>query len=458
MATTLSFLGAAGTVTGSKYLLATPAGKLMIDCGLFQGYKALRSRNWEPLPIKARDVDAVVLTHAHLDHSGYAPLLIRNGFRGTIHATTATRELCRLLLTDSAHLQEEDAAYANRHGFSRHAPALPLYTMADALHALNHFEVHAFGRSFEPLPGVRVTFSRAGHILGAASVLVEVSGAGKTKRILFSGDLGRPDDLLMQPPEPPPGADYVVVESTYGDREHPAVDVVTEMLGPIKKAIGRGGVVVAPVFAVGRAQSMQYALAQLKKRGDLPSHLPVFLDSPMAINSTALYKRFAADHRLEATQAAAMCSVAQCLRTAEQSKALAQRHGPMVILAASGMATGGRVLHHLKLYAPHARNLILLTGFQSPGTRGATLAAHEATVRIHGEDIPVRAEVVQLESASAHADAQQIEQWLQRIPHAPQRCFITHGENGPADMMRQRIERRLHWNVTVPLYLDKQSL
>jgi metallo-beta-lactamase family protein len=458
MATTLSFLGAAGTVTGSKYLLATPAGKLMIDCGLFQGYKALRSRNWEPLPVKARDVDAVVLTHAHLDHSGYAPLLIRNGFRGTIHSTTATRELCRLLLTDSAHLQEEDAAYANRHGFSRHAPALPLYTMADALQALNHFEAHAFGRSFEPLPGVRVTFSRAGHILGAASVLVEVSGAGKTKRILFSGDLGRPDDLLMQPPEPPPAADYVVVESTYGDREHPAVDVVTEMLAPIKKAIGRGGVVVAPVFAVGRAQSMQYALAQLKKRGDLPSHLPVFLDSPMAINSTALYKRFAADHRLDATQAAAMCSVAQCLRTAEQSKALAQRHGPMVILAASGMATGGRVLHHLKLYAPHARNLILLTGFQSPGTRGASLAAHEPTVRIHGEDIPVRAEVVQLESASAHADAAQIEQWLQRMPHAPKRCFITHGENGPADMMRQRIERRLHWNVAVPLYLDKHSL
>jgi metallo-beta-lactamase family protein len=454
MATTLSFLGAAGTVTGSKYLLSTPAGKLMIDCGLFQGYKALRSRNWEPLPIKARDVGAVVLTHAHLDHSGYAPLLIRNGFRGTIHSTTATRELCRLLLTDSAHLQEEDAAYANRHGFSRHAPALPLYTMADALQALNHFEAHAFGRSFEPLDGVRVSFSRAGHILGAASVLVEVDG----KSILFSGDLGRPDDLLMQAPQPPPAADYVVVESTYGDREHPAVDVVTEMLGPIKKAIARGGVVVAPVFAVGRAQAMQYALAQLKSRGDLPNHLPVFLDSPMAINSTALYKRFAADHRLDAAQSSAMCSVAQCLRTAEQSKALAQRHGPMVILAASGMATGGRVLHHLKLYAQHARNLILLTGFQSPGTRGATLAAHEKTVRIHGQDIPVRAEVVQLESASAHADAVQIEQWLKRIPHAPKRCFITHGEDGPADMMRQRVERHLHWNVTVPRYLDKVTL
>jgi metallo-beta-lactamase family protein len=454
MAIQLSFLGAAGTVTGSKYLLSTPSGKLLIDCGLFQGYKALRSRNWEALPVRARDIDAVVLTHAHLDHSGYAPLLLRNGFRGTIHSTTATRELCKLLLPDSAHLQEEDAAYANRHGFSRHAPALPLYTLADALQALAHFEAHPFGRSFEPLPGVRVTFSRAGHILGAASVRVECGD----KSILFSGDLGRPNDLLMQPPEPPPASDYVVVESTYGDREHPAVDVVQEMLGPIKRAIARGGVVVAPVFAVGRAQSMQYALSQLKARGDLPSGLPVFLDSPMAINSTGLYKKFSADHRLSAEQCAAMCGVAQYLRTADESKALARRHGPMVILAASGMATGGRVLHHLKLYAPHARNLIMLTGFQSPGTRGATLAAQAPTVRIHGQDIALRAEVVQLESASAHADAAQIEQWLGRMPQAPKRCFITHGENGPADCMRQRIERNLGWNVTVPLYLDKVSL
>jgi metallo-beta-lactamase family protein len=454
MGITLSFLGASGTVTGSKYLLTTKHGRLLIDCGLFQGYKALRSRNWELLPVRARDIDAVVLTHAHLDHSGYTPLLIRNGFRGTIHSTTATRELCKLLLPDSAHLQEEDAAYANRHGFSRHAPALPLYTMADALQALTHFEAHAFGRSFEPLPGVRVAFSRAGHILGAASVRVECGGTS----ILFSGDLGRPDDLLMQTPEPPPIADYVVVESTYGDRVHPAVDVVQEMLEPIKRTIARGGVVVAPVFAVGRAQSMQYALSQLIERGDLPSHLPIFLDSPMAINSTSIYKKFSADHRLNPAQCAAMCGVAQYLRTADQSKALAQRHGPMVILAASGMATGGRVLHHLKLYAPDGRNLIMLTGFQSPGTRGATLAEHAPTVRIHGQDITVRAEVVQLESASAHADAAQIEQWLRRIPQAPQRVFITHGEPGPADCLRQRIERNLSWNVTVPLYLDKVSL
>jgi metallo-beta-lactamase family protein len=454
MGVELSFLGAAGTVTGSKYLLTMAQGRLMVDCGLFQGYKALRSRNWEPLPLRPRDLDAVVLTHAHLDHSGYAPLLMRNGFRGTIHSTTATRELCKLLLPDSAHLQEEDASYANRHGFSRHAPALPLYTLADALQALAHFEGHAYGRVFEPLPSVRVVYSRAGHILGAASVRVECEGAS----VLFSGDLGRPDDILMQAPEPPPGADYLVVESTYGDREHPATDVLQEMLGPVKRTIARGGVVVAPVFAVGRAQAMMLALAQLKSRGDLPNHLPVFLDSPMAINSTGLYKRFAADHRLDAEQAGAMSSGAQYLRTADQSRALAQRHGPMVILAASGMATGGRVLHHLKLYAPHARNLILLTGYQSPGTRGATLAAHAPTVRIHGEDIAVRAEVVQLVSASAHADAAQIEQWLRRMPHAPRRTFITHGEDGPADCMRQRIERNLGWNVTVPRYLDKFSL
>jgi metallo-beta-lactamase family protein len=454
MAIELSFLGAAGTVTGSKYLLTTPRGRLMVDCGMFQGYKALRLRNWEPLPVRARDVDAVVLTHAHLDHSGYLPLLVRNGFRGSIHSTTATRELCRLLLPDSAHLQEEDASYANRHGYSRHAPALPLYTMADALQALTHFQAHAYGRSFEPIDGVKVSFSRAGHILGAASVRVECDGTS----VLFSGDLGRPDDILMQAPEPPPQADYVVVESTYGDRIHPAVDVLQEMLGPIQRTIARGGVVVAPVFAVGRAQSIMLALAQLKNRGELPSHLPVFLDSPMAINSSALYKKFAVEHRLDAEQAAAMTEGAHYLRTAEESRALAQRHGPMVILAASGMATGGRVLHHLKLYASHSRNLILLTGYQSPGTRGASLAAHEKTLRIHGEDIPVRAEIVQLASVSAHADAAQIAQWLQRMPSAPKRVFVTHGEDGAADSMRQRIERHLHWSVTVPRYLDKVSL
>jgi metallo-beta-lactamase family protein len=454
MGITLSFLGASGTVTGSRYLLATAHGRLMLDCGLFQGYKALRTRNWEPLPVRPRDVDAVVLTHAHLDHSGYLPLLMRNGFGGTVHSTTATRELCKLLLPDSAHLQEEDASYANRHGFSRHTPALPLYTMADALQVLTHFEAHAYGRSFVPLPGVRVIFSRAGHILGAASVRVECEGIS----ILFSGDLGRPDDMLMRPPEPPPGADYVVVESTYGDRVHPTTNVLQEMLEPIKRTIARGGVVVAPVFAVGRAQAIMLALAQLKSRGDLPSQLPVFLDSPMAINSTVLYKKFAAEHHMDAPVAQAMFSGAQYLRTADESRALSRRHGPMVILAASGMATGGRVLHHLKLYAPHARNLILLTGYQSPGTRGATLAALEPTVRIHGEDVRVRAEIVQLASASAHADAVQIEQWLRLMPHAPQRVFITHGEDKAADCMRQRIERNLGWNVTVPRYLDKVSL
>jgi metallo-beta-lactamase family protein len=454
MAVQLSFLGASGTVTGSKYLLTTSGGKLLIDCGLFQGYKALRSRNWEPLPVKAREIDAVVLTHAHLDHSGYTPLLVRNGFRGSIHSTAATRELCKLLLPDSAHLQEEDAKYANRHGFSRHSPALPLYTMADALQTLTHFEVHAYGRSFTPLPGVQVTFTRAGHILGAASVLVQVDG----KRIVFSGDIGKPNDLMMQPPEPPPASDYVVVESTYGNRIHPEVDVLTELLPPIKKAIARGGVIVVPVFAVGRAQAILLALAMLKQRGDLPSHLPMYLDSPMATSSTVLYRRFAAEHRMDSVQSAAMCETAMCVRTADQSRALAQRHGPIVILSASGMATGGRVLHHLKNYAPDARNLILLTGYQSPGTRGASLAAGEATVRIHGQDVRVRAEVVQLQGASAHADAVQIEDWLRSMQHTPRRVFVTHGEDTAADAMRQRIERKLGWQVTVPRYLDKVSL
>ena len=446
MSVNITFLGGASTVTGSKYLVRHGAQTLLVDCGLFQGYKQLRLRNWNPLPVAPSQIDAVILTHAHLDHSGYLPLLAREGYGGHVHATRGTRELCAVLLPDSGHIQEEDAAFANRHGFSKHAPALPLYTRKDALACLKLIRQHDFNHSFEPVKGWRATFFRAGHILGAASLLLEVAG----RRILFSGDLGRTDDFLMNPPDRAPTADTVVVESTYGDRTHPKEDVLAELGPALHRLAGRGGVAVVPVFAVGRAQEILHAITVLKARGDIPSRLPVFLDSPMAIHTTHLFEHFPDEHRLDARAVKAMTHCATMVNTPDESKALARRHGPMVILAASGMATGGRVLHHLALYAGDHRNMIVLTGFQSPGTRGATLASGAPSVRIHGKDVSVSAEVVQLQSASAHADAPQLMDWLRTLPESPGQVYVVHGEINAADALRQRIEHGLGWRVLVP--------
>ena len=446
MSVTITFLGAANTVTGSKYLVTHGDQRLLLDCGLFQGYKMLRLRNWQPLPVAPSQIDAVVLTHAHLDHSGYLPLLARDGYTGSIHATAGTRDLCAILLPDSGYLQEEDAAFLNRHQLSKHVPALPLYTRLDAQHCLKQFQTHAFHQPFEPIPGWRVSFTPAGHILGAASVLLEVGG----RRILFSGDLGRPDDLIMNPPEAPPQADTVLVESTYGDRQHPTQDALQELGTALKRVAARGGVAVVPVFAVGRAQMVLHAIHQLKAQGVVPTGLPVFLDSPMAVSTTGLFEQHLGEHRLSAREAAALSHSATMVQSTDESKALARRHGPMVILSASGMATGGRVLHHLALYANDHRNMIILTGHQAPGTRGARIANGEKTIRIHGQDVRISAEVVQLTSASAHADANQTLAWLRRMPHAPEQVYVVHGEIAAADMLRQRIEHELRWRASVP--------
>ncbi|MFN7855858.1 MAG: MBL fold metallo-hydrolase [Acidovorax sp.] len=442
----ITFLGGSGTVTGSKYLVRHAGKSLLVDCGLFQGYKQLRLRNWQPLPVTPGQVDAVVLTHAHLDHSGYLPLLARDGYTRAIHATPGTRDLCAILLPDSGHLQEEDAAFLNRHQLSSHSPALPLYTRLDALHCLRQFKVHNMGSAFEPLPGWRATFSPAGHILGAASVLLEVGG----RRILFSGDLGRPDDLLMNPPDAPPLADTVLIESTYGDRLHPPENLLEELGPTLQRLAARGGVAVVPVFAVGRAQLVLHAIGLLKAQGAVPKSLKVFLDSPMAVSTTGLYQHHLGEHRLSAREVSAMEHGATMVQTTEQSKALARLHGPMVILAASGMATGGRVLHHLALYAGDHRSMIILTGHQAPGTRGARLAEGERTIRIHGQDVSVNAEVVRLASASAHADGNQLVAWLRSMGHAPDQVFVVHGEMSAADHLRQRIAHELHWRVSVP--------
>jgi len=417
-----------------------------VDCGLFQGYKLLRLRNWSPLPIAPNQIDAVLLTHAHLDHSGYLPLLVKEGFAGHVYATSGTRDLCRILLPDSGHIQEEDAAFANRHGFSKHAPAMPLYTRQDALDCLPLLKAVDFGTTFQPIPGWRATFSPAGHILGAASLLIEVAG----RRILFSGDLGRTDDLIMNPPANAPMANTVLIESTYGDREHPREDVLEELGPALKKLASRGGVAVVPVFAVGRAQALLHAIHLLKQRGEIPKSLPVFLDSPMAVHTTHLFEQHPQDHRLNSRDTRALTHSATMVNSTDESRALASRHGPMVILSASGMATGGRVLHHLAHYAGNHRNMIILTGYQAPGTRGATLASGAKSVRIHGRDVELNAEVVQLQSASAHADARQLLAWLRTMPEAPDQVYVVHGELAAADEFRKRIKHELGWRALVP--------
>ncbi len=449
----ITFLGGTGTVTGSKYLLEHEGQRLLVDCGLFQGLKQLRLRNWDGLPVKPADIDAVVLTHAHLDHSGYLPRLIEQGFCGRVHATEATRDLCALLLPDSGHLLEEEASYANRHGYSRHHPALPLYTQEQAVRALERFDVHAWGEAFSPILGVQVRFSNAGHLLGAASVHVQWDGHS----VLFSGDLGRHDDLLMRPPSPPPEADAVVVESTYGDRAHAREDVLGSLAQVISRTAARGGMVIVPAFAVGRAQTLLYCISQLKAARRIPD-LPVFLNSPMAASATRLYERHAALHRLSPPQCAEAFGGATVVSDVEASKKLNSLRWPSVIVSASGMATGGRVLHHLRAYAPDARNTILFVGYQAAGTRGAALVGGATSVKMFGEYVPVRAEVVHFDALSSHADRDELLAWLDKLKRPPRQIFVTHGEPLAAEALRLAIDERHHWPVMVPEHNGRYPL
>jgi metallo-beta-lactamase family protein len=449
----LQFLGATGTVTGSRYLLRAGASTMLVDCGLFQGYKELRLRNWSPPPVPPASIDSLILTHAHLDHSGYLPLLARQGFRGKVFCTSATYDLCRILLPDSGHLLEEEAEYLNRHSLSKHAPALPLYTREDALRCLKLFHPVEFGSSWQPARGLTARLSPSGHMPGSSFVHV---GDGK-RTILFSGDIGRPQDLLLKAPARMEGADYLVVESTYGDRLHERNDVMQQLADVINRTAARGGVVVIPAFAVGRAQTLMYCIHLLKARHAIHD-LPVYLNSPMAASASQVFRHHVNELRITPAECEAMARAVQVVETPEESKVLNTRHGPMVIIAASGMATGGRVVHHLKAFAPDKRNTILFAGFQAGGTRGATIAGGAPTVRIHGQDVPVRAEVAMLDTLSAHADGAEIVAWLRGFSAAPRQTFITHGEPAAADAMRQRIERELHWSCHVPYYLESLPL
>lgn len=449
----LTSLGGAGTVTGSKHLLEYNGHSLLIDCGLFQGQKHLREMNWQALPISADRIGAVVLTHAHLDHSGYIPRLVKDGFRKHIYATPATIDLCDILLRDSGHLQESDAEFANRHGFSKHSPALPLYGVRDAERSLEFFRPVEMHAPIDLPGGARLTFRPAGHILGAATAEIEWGG----RRIVFSGDLGRYDDPMMFEPEAVPMADYLVVESTYGNRRHERTDP-TEALGAlIEKTTRRGGTVVIPAFAVGRAQLLLYHIWKLKRSGRL-SLTPVYLDSPMAIDASDILCAHAEDQRLSPDDCRAACAVATYSRDVSASKALTQNTMPKVIISASGMATGGRVIHHMKAYGPDRRNTIVFSGFQAAGTRGAALLGGAREVKIHGEWIPIRAEIANLPMLSAHGDADEILQWMGGFEHAPRKTFIVHGEPDAAETLRTRIEGERRWPATVSVPMQRYNL
>jgi len=449
----LKFCGAAGTVTGSRYLLTHEGTQFLVDCGLFQGLKQLRQRNWAELPFNASQVGTVLLTHAHIDHSGYLPVLARRGFKGRIICTKATLELCQLLLRDSAYLQEEEARYANKRGFSRHKPALPLYTLEDAEAALALFQGVDYDTAVEVTPGVSAQFHQAGHILGSAMIMLQHSG----RRTLFSGDLGRPNDPVMRPPTVIRDVDDLILESTYGNRLHGAMDPEVEVGAHLNRAIARGGMVVIPAFAVGRVQILLLLISRLMKRGAMPD-VPVYLNSPMAVDATRIYHDFRSEHHLSPKECKDACHVSKFVNSVEESIELNKTKGPGIIISASGMATGGRVVHHLKAFAPDPRNMVLFAGFQAAGTRGAAMVAGAEWIRIHGEDVPVRAEVVNVDAFSAHADYEELIGWLKNMTKAPGRLFLTRGEPAAAESFRTNIRKHLGWASVIARDLEEVSL
>jgi len=447
----IQFLGATKTVTGSKYLLKADK-KVLVDCGLFQGLKKLRLRNWDALPIASNEIDAVILTHAHIDHTGYLPLLVKKGFRGKIYGTHLTIELCKVLLLDSGHLQEEEAYRANKFGYSKHKPALPLYTRLDAKEVFSHFEAISFHKDFD-IGEFKFHFKRAGHIIGAATLRVK----HKSGSILFSGDLGHDKDPCVLPLEDIHYADYIVLESTYGDRLHKNIDP-EEVLGKIIiNTVKKGGTLIIPAFAVGRTQNILYYIHNLKKEGKIPD-IPIFLDSPMAQSITDIMLENFNEHLLDKKTCIDISEGVRYVRTVEESKKIDGYAYPKIIVSASGMASGGRVLHHIKAFAGDEKNVILFVGFQAAGTRGEALLGGKKEIKMFGKHVTVNAKVISLSNVSAHADYEEILAWLGKIKKSPRKIFITHGEEKASKALKTKIEEVFGWECIIPDYLQVEEL
>lgn len=459
----LIFLGATGTVTGSRFVLETEERRLLIDCGMFQGLKKNRLKNWDPFPIPPSEIDRVFLTHAHIDHSGYLPRFCKDGFTGKIHCTYATHDLCEIMLRDSGHIQEEDAYWANKKGFSKHRPARPLYTVEDAEKALSHFEPLYYGQDLFVTDGLRVKFRDAGHILGSSFVDVKTMRENQTRRILFSGDVGRPARPILRDPVQVFEVDYLVLESTYGNRLHDQNSPQEELARVINESTERGGVLVIPAFAVGRTQELLFNIRELEEQERIPS-LTVFVDSPMAIDVTSVFERSKADYCLSArTQALNGKRILrpkqiQFSRTREQSQAINNETNHAIVISASGMVTGGRILHHLKYRLPNPNDTILFIGYQAEGTRGRTILEGEPEVKIHGKQIPIRAKIENISGFSAHADYNEILAWLMGFNRPPLKTFIVHGEPDASAALAEKIREKLKWDVVIPKFEEDFEL
>jgi len=449
----LSFHGAAQTVTGSKYLLSCDGTQVLLDCGQFQGLRELRNRNWAPFAFDAASVDSVILTHAHIDHVGLLPRLVNQGFRGAIHCTPATAELCEITLFDAAKCQEDDADYANRKGFSKHKPALPLFNADDVRRTIKLLQPHDRGAWIKLGGPFFARHHDVGHLLGSAMIEVEVRRADRTTRLLFSGDVGRYTAPLYHDPQPPPQCDYLICESTYGDRDHPTEPVLEQLAEVVNRALNRGGVMVVASFAIGRSQQLIYLMRTLMQQRAIPE-VPIYLDSPMAVDATNIYCTYSDEHDLSESQLTGPSCVLRgkeihLVRTSQESKALNSIRGPAMIISSSGMMTGGRILHHLKQRLPHQENTVILGGYSPPGTRARLLADGAKYIRLHGQDVAVRASIARIPALSGHADRSELLRWLRPLD-APKQVFLTHGELPSMTALAETLRGERQWNVTLP--------
>ncbi len=459
----LTFYGAVGTVTGSRFLLEIDGQKNLIDCGLFQGLKQLRLRNWEPFPVAPVNIDRVFLTHAHIDHTGYLPRLCKDGFSGAVHCTHATHDLAEIMLKDTAHLQEEDARWANKRGFSKHKPALPLFKVQDAEYTMQFFKSVHYGENLFIGDNVRVKFKDAGHILGSAFIDIKREDGPQSRKILFSGDFGRPDRPVLREPVQVYNVDYLILESTYGDRLHEGHDPYKELARIIVESTKRRGVLIIPSFSVGRTQTLLYTIREMEEQGKIPS-LPVYMDSPMAIAATKVFEKRITDlnltarkYHLEGKRIFFPKQLHVC-QTRDESKAINQIAEKAIIISASGMVTGGRILHHLAYRLPERQHTVLFIGYQAQGTRGRTILEGKPSVKIHGQQVPIRARIENISDFSGHGDYEEILAWLTAFNKKPRKTFIVHGEPEASQALAERIRKLLNWNVVIPEFGESYDL